>query len=666
MAIILKKQTGAATTTPSTGKVTFYVDSADGLPKYKDENAAIGSFVGPQGPTGNTGATGPQPALSSLTPSTLTVGGSGSAGVSSIASASDHNHPMPGLASISVSGFLSAADKSRMDNWFNKSFYDVLDNGISPSNSASANVTAWNTLMGTITDGATVFFPVGTYQVASELAIPSGKHIRVVGAGKNGKTIIQTTSGTANIFNCQDWYQEFQGLSFSSSITRTAGAAILSGNNVGISVYSCSFAGMFNGVVFSGGANAGNIGIVSDSNFTNIVNFSIQIDGTNANAFISKCTADGSPAAVAHVEVNACGSLLISDSDFIRATNNMRLNPDSGIKGVFSVYCSNVFFDTAAGSSVKFQGGATGTNIQRVKFVNCWFSGSVNGCEFAAATSTNKASAIDFINCDIYSNSANGILATEVQDFSLNTCRIAGNATAGINTLATVGSMTKFNIQNCTVGPTAGIGANTIGINIQAGTYGAYNITGNNVTGNTSNNNITDNGTVATTDLKKVKDNLGHLCSGAIGIANNNSTSGTGETLLMSARIPANSVQVGQVFRVRLFGNSSSTGTLAIKVKVGANGTIADTAIWTPATSSAQIANHRSSIECYIMIKSIGAAGTASGEGVARFSNVFVEEATIAAPATTTINTQNPWFIDVTCAATIGAFTAIHGVIEVI
>lgn len=624
----LKKQTSASTVTPPTGYVGLWFDSAAGAFKWRDDAGVDTLLV-----TGVTSV--------SNSDGTLTISPTTGAVVASLAS----------------------SYKTKSDNWYNKAFYNVLDNGITPAGTAAANVTAWDALMSSITDGATVYFPAGTYQFASALAIPSGKHVRVVGAGKNAKTTIQTTSGTANIFTCGDWYQEFVGLSFTSSVTRTAGAAILSGNNVGINVMDCSFAAMFNGVVFSGGASAGNIAFVFNCSFTNTVNFSIQVDGTNANAYISNCTADCSPATVCHVEINACGSLVISDSDFIRATNNMRLNPDSGTKGVFSVYCSNVFFDTAAASSVKFMGGAAGTNVQRVKFVNCWFSGSVTGCEFAANSSTNKPTAIDFIGCDIYSNSANGILGTEVQDFSLTNCRMAGNVTAAVNVLATAGSVTRFNIQNNRIGPTAGVGANGIGVNIQAGTYGAYQVSGNDVAGNTSNNNILDAGSVATTDMKCVEDNSGHLVKGAIATNGSGVTSGTGETLLFTGRIPANSVVAGQVFRVRLFGNSSSTGTLALKVKVGANGTTADTACFTPATSAAQVANHRASLECLIFVVSTVAV---KADGVARFSNLFVEDAVIAAPANTAIVGSAAWFISVTCACSVGTFTVTEAVIEAV
>lgn len=51
------KATSASIPTPSTGKVSQFVDSADGVPKYKDDAGTVTSMVGPTGPTGPTGST---------------------------------------------------------------------------------------------------------------------------------------------------------------------------------------------------------------------------------------------------------------------------------------------------------------------------------------------------------------------------------------------------------------------------------------------------------------------------------------------------------------------------------------------------------------------------------------------------------------------------------
>lgn len=573
-------------------------------------------------------------------------------------------------ATTSLQGAQSASDKSKSDNWYNKVVYNVLDNGISTANSGATNSTAIAALLTTIVDNATIYFPPsGTpYQFASTISIPSGKHLRFQGGG-NQKSIIQTTSATADIVLVGDWFNEFHGLYFTSSVTRTAGAAINSGNNVAVNVFDCDFSSMFNGITYTGGASAGNLAIVRHCNFTGTLNWSIQMDGQNANAFILECVADGTAGlAQAHVYVNQCGSLLIANCDFIRAVNNLYLNPDSGTKGVFSVYCTNVFFDTATGSSVKF-GGAGTTNIQRTKFVNCWFSSSVNGCEFAS-TATSLPTAIDFVNCDIFANSANGILATAVQDFSVNSCRISGNTTSGINLVASAGSVTKFNIQNSSIGPTAGFGGNGIGVNIQSGTYGSYNVTGNIVAGNTSNNNILDVGSVATTDLKVINGNTGHLLKGAVASQGATALSVpiTTETVVLSARIPANCVIPGQVFRIKTMGVMSGANTVTWKVRIGAAGTTADTAVWTPTTSAAGAVNLRHGCEVYLTVRASGASATANAEGLQQSAttailNTFQQP--VAGAATTTSFVSNAaFFITVTLAQGIGTTLVQQAVIE--
>ncbi len=53
------KRLASSVSTPSTGKVRFFIDE-NGLPKAKIDTGTLVDFVGPQGPIGLTGATGPQ------------------------------------------------------------------------------------------------------------------------------------------------------------------------------------------------------------------------------------------------------------------------------------------------------------------------------------------------------------------------------------------------------------------------------------------------------------------------------------------------------------------------------------------------------------------------------------------------------------------------------
>lgn len=52
MAITFIKKLASSILSPSSGKVTFFVDE-NGLPKVKDESGAVSDFVGPQGADGN-------------------------------------------------------------------------------------------------------------------------------------------------------------------------------------------------------------------------------------------------------------------------------------------------------------------------------------------------------------------------------------------------------------------------------------------------------------------------------------------------------------------------------------------------------------------------------------------------------------------------------------
>jgi hypothetical protein len=564
-------------------------------------------------------------------------------------------------ATTSVAGLLTAADKTKLNNLGSGSgVYSVISYGIATGNADTVNLAAWNALMAVIPDNSTVSFPPSpyVYSFSGTLTIPAGKHLRITGSS-NQKSIIQTTSASADIFTVGDWYNEFNGLRFQSSVTRTGGAAINSGNNVAINVTNCDFAGMWDGIVFSGGANAGNLALVSNCEFTATLNRGIVLDGTNANTIIEKVIMDGtSGVQQVGLELLQCGSVLVTNCDFIRAVNNCRFNPVSP-NGVFSAYFVNVFFDTSPGSSVKFTN--TG-NVQRVKFTNCWFSGSVTGCEFASTAAT-LPTAIDFINCDIFGNSSRGIYANGVQDFSVASSRIAGNTVSGVEANASTGSVTRFNLQNNAITATAGYGGNGTGVQVNAGTYGGYVITGNDVRTNTS-ATIVDSGTVATTDLRVVGDNVGHIITGSIGNINAAvSIGGLTEGVLLAARVPAKAVNVGQVFRFRMLGNATG-GTVAFRVRIGTAGGTGDAQAWVSVTSASLSANNRAGFEGLLTIRSVGTGGTAQCEALG-FGNTALLPTTTAAVATAAINTTVAWFITMTVTTSLaGGFVAQQAVVE--
>ena len=139
-------------------------------------------------------------------------------------------------------------------------------------------------------------------------------------------------------------------------------------------------------------------------------------------------------------------------------------------------------------------------------------------------------------------------------------------------------------------------------------------------------------------------------------------TSGTGETLLFKLAVPANLVAVGTVFWVNVWGVSSSTGTLIFRVRVGANGTVADNQAWISTTSAAQVANAWTSYTGQITVRSIG-TGTVQGTGRC-LAGAIVLPQLIGAAATANVTTSALWYIDVCCTCSVGTFTAHSGTIE--
>lgn len=137
-------------------------------------------------------------------------------------------------------------------------------------------------------------------------------------------------------------------------------------------------------------------------------------------------------------------------------------------------------------------------------------------------------------------------------------------------------------------------------------------------------------------------------------------TSGATETMLFKVAVPAASAAVGTTYNVYCYGNSSSTGTLIFRVRVGTNGTTADNQVWISTTSAAQVANARAGFLVQVTVRSTTAA---IADGCAT-AGAVVLPTLIGAPATAAIVVANLWYIDVTCTCSVGTFTAQVGSIE--
>ena len=277
----------------------------------------------------------------------------------------------------------------------------------------------------------------------------------------------------------------------------------------------------------------------------------------------------------------------------------------------------------------------TGPTIDDVKFIGCRILNNyLQGVNLSYSASNN----IGFLGCTIAGNST-----------------LVSNAYYGVDVVA---NTSNFIIDNCIIG-TAGTATNTQkgAINIPTGTSN-FTIKGNTVINNQTAPYITL-GTL--TGSINIENNIGDISNGLAetAIASSAATSGTTETLLCNAKIQANSVRIGQTFRISGVGTSSSTGTLLFKVRVGANGTTADNLAWTSITSSAQVANARAG---FYLLGTVRSLTTFNCDGMSYASASFINSS--IAPAVATIAASSAWFIDVTGTCSTGTFTLQECAIE--
>lgn len=140
-------------------------------------------------------------------------------------------------------------------------------------------------------------------------------------------------------------------------------------------------------------------------------------------------------------------------------------------------------------------------------------------------------------------------------------------------------------------------------------------------------------------------------------------TVGAAENVLLTGTVKANSVKVGEVYRVKILGISSSTGTLIFRVRTGPAGAITDNQAWISITSAAQVANQRAGFEGLITVRSIGAGGTIQCEALG-FAQAALLPTVVAAVTTAAVDTTADWLIDLDVTCSLGTFTAQQASIE--
>lgn len=439
-------------------------------------------------------------------------------------------------ATGSLPGSMTAAQFTKLAGLVTGSngWYDVTQNGLvaNSTGAAAANVTAINALLTAATAGSTIWFPPGTYYFNAAWNSGSALSKAFTFMGCYGQSNIAMTANIAatwiTVYAGANSPSAFVGLCFfSSGVSQTAGYTIEFGNSAQPLVQSCQWSGggstfqMFGGIDFTG-TNSGNGGMIIGCNFGQCAGICMNFSGGQGSTTVENCLINGQTAAPGNSVAGICcttsvgvsgGSVQINNCDVIGCVNNLLLNPVTGTT-LASVFVNQTFFDQSTGAGVLITGAGT---VLRCRFVGCWMTLAASSSSQSGVQITTSGSSIhggiEFQGCWILNTPAAGgspvgFNITACSDFTIDSCQIAG-WTTGVTITPAAGSVTKPVITGCTFGTVGGVGVNTTGLVLAAGTYGSQLIANNNFLGSTT--AITDNSTVTTTanNNRIIKSNLG-------------------------------------------------------------------------------------------------------------------------------------------------------------
>lgn len=377
-------------------------------------------------------------------------------------------HP---LATTTYPGLMSAVDKALIAN-FRNGWVNILDYGADNTgvNDCSA---AFAAAIAALPNGGTIYIPQGAFKLSATVTVATNG-IQFIGCNRD-TAVIWCSSATIDMFVVNAWYVEFRDMTFTTSVTRTAGYAINAPAGYDYCVVRhCNVTGSSTLTHYNGINMSNLLMVIDDVQFQNWTNVMISLTaGSVANQYISNILASNAVQAVAGIQIISTGSLMIANSDIVNAGNALDLIASSG--SIPSIECVNTFFDTSV-NGVRFA--LTGSaNVVRCKFTNCWF-GSHTSAGVLFNTTGGGVDGLTFVNCDFY-GSGNGIYCQAApNNWSVQSSRFAGNTTAAINIAAASAAHFPQIIAN-NIGAQGGFGNNGTGIIVAAGTYLGLRISNN-------------------------------------------------------------------------------------------------------------------------------------------------------------------------------------------
>ena len=517
--------------------------------------------------------------------------------------------------------------------------------------------------------GVDLWFPPGVYAIGTTLAC-AFNNVMFRGGGWQS-TVLYATFTTGDILQFGAGVAKsgcgLMNMSVWCSAARTTGASININAMSDCVIQNFVINNCFQGIYVQGTA----LKVWIDQGEINNINTTASaagikvVNGLGGDTYVSNIVISNNPASkgTAGIHITQTGHTSLFRCNITSCVKGLLVDPAAAATDVNYLFIDHCLFDSCGSHAAHFTATVNaGARIRSIIAVNSWFSGTLaagSGIEFTA--STGIIDGVSFIGCRVLNNYNHGItINAAATNISFTNCTIAGNGAQTINTydgITIAANVNNVSIVNCGISQQGTAGnQQRYAVAIAAGTSAGIQIV---------NNQLSPNGTVGTGSYM----NLGALTGANNNISGNSpqaiggsartmpaqvATSGAGETLIFAAKIDANSVKIGDTFRISTHGISSSTGTLIFRVKVGANGTTGDTEAWIALTSAAQVANQRGGFDALLTVRSLT---TIECEGLG-YAQAALLPTVIAAVATKTITSTAAWYIDITCTCSVGTWTA--------
>lgn len=373
-----------------------------------------------------------------------------------------------------------------------------------------------------------VFMP-GTaagYNLAGTVAIKASMF------GEGPDTLVNTSSTTADVFQCGVNQVILANFAIGASVTRSAGYFInfngTAGNNQDCRLSNILMTGWFSAVMLGGQGSTGihlnglflettigsGNGITVSTTSTNGVDIVIA-DTLIAGASSGTQCSNG-------ILVKNVGDLTLLRVSTVKTGNGLTVTPGAN-QTVQAVIVSDSYFDSGSGAGIVTNPAATGT-VQLLKVCNTWTCTNANGVVLNPSN-TGATQRVELINVTASNNAAGQGILSQGGGTVSNLSIIGGSMSANTNGIYIGANTSGVTVQGVTSGPCGQFAGNsTNGMVIESGADN-FAIIGNNLLGNTS-AAINDGTTPAKTRV--IRDNLGFITeNGGTGAISSGSTSTT-------------------------------------------------------------------------------------------------------------------------------------------